>query len=370
MDKLKILNPNRIKFARKRRKMTIKALSEILNKTPKTISEYESGRIQPPDKIISLIAEKLQFSKHFFYMDNISGLEKDSISFRSLARMSASIRDSAICAGQIALELDKYFCSKFELPEVTLPNLCNYEPESAAELIRHEWAIGLKSINNIVHLLELKGIRIFSLSEDTLDIDAYSFWKNDQAFIFLNSSKTVERSRFDAAHELCHLLMHKHGIPTGKDPEMQANKFASALLMPQGSVLAETPRIVTVQSIIKNKSIWKVSAMALVKRMSDLNLLSDWKYRSLNIELSRRGFRKKEPNPIEQRETSKIFSIIIRALRDDGITIKDISHELGVNPEEVNALIFNLGIIQISGGANIDCNKSNSIAKNYLSIVE
>lgn len=48
------------------------------------------------------------------------------------------------------------------------------------------------------------------------------------AFYFLNTSRTAERCRFDLAHELGHLVMHKHGIIEGIHVEQEANAFASA----------------------------------------------------------------------------------------------------------------------------------------------
>lgn len=43
------------------------------------------------------------------------------------------------------------------------------------------------------------------------------------AFYFLNTSRTAERCRFDLAHELGHLVMHKHGIIEGIHVEQEAN---------------------------------------------------------------------------------------------------------------------------------------------------
>jgi len=37
-----------------------------------------------------------------------------------------------------------------------------------AEALRHHWGIGELPINNIIHLLESKGVRIFSLAVDAL----------------------------------------------------------------------------------------------------------------------------------------------------------------------------------------------------------
>jgi hypothetical protein len=47
------------------------------------------------------------------------------------------------------------------------------------------------------------------------------------------------RGRFDAAHELGHLVMHGHERPLpGPEAEREANQFASAFLMPRADVVA------------------------------------------------------------------------------------------------------------------------------------
>ena len=39
-------------------------------------------------------------------------------------------------------------------------------------------------------------------------MDAFSLIRDDRPFAFLNTDRSAERQRFDAAHELGHLLLH------------------------------------------------------------------------------------------------------------------------------------------------------------------
>jgi len=351
MSDLNTFNPNRLGFGRKRRGLTIAALASALGMTSRTLSDYENGRRYPNDFTISLIARQLHFPRRFFFLDDMTTIDKTAVSFRSLARMSASVRDAAICAGQIALEFTAWVDNRLELPKADLPDLRDYDPEVAAETLRNEWAMGERPISNMVHILEAKGVRVFSLTEETYDMDAYSYWMEQHPFIFLNTKKSVERSRFDAAHELGHILLHKHGSPLGKEAETQANRFASALLMPRSSVIAHTPSYPTLNVVIQLKSFWRVAASALVRRMRDLSLLTEWHYRTLTIELSKRGFMKNEPNAISQRETSKLLPLIFQTLRQEGITKDDIARDLGLFIDDIDAVIFNLTMVGLSGGA-------------------
>src|SRR5260363_245495 len=89
----------------------------------------------------------------------------------------------------------------------------------------------------------IERVRVFSLSLDTTDVDAFSLWRQRTPFIFLNTRKSAEHARFDAAHELGHLVLHRHGSPQGREAEKEADTFASAFLMPRATLLTQVPRL-------------------------------------------------------------------------------------------------------------------------------
>src|SRR5262249_3228127 len=159
---------------------------------------------------------------------------------------------------------------------------------------------------------ESKGVRVFSLAMNAVEVDAFSFWRGGTPYVFLNTRKSPEHSRFDAAHELGHLVLHKHGAPAGPGAERQANEFAAAFLMPREDILARAPRLATVDHLVKLKKVWSVSVAALAYRLHALGIISDWHHRSLFIEISKRGYRKQEPNPVA-RETSQVFQKVLLA---------------------------------------------------------
>ena len=186
--------------------------------------------------------------------------------------------------------------------------------EAAADLLRSHWGLGELPIKNVVHQLESKGVRVFSLSVDAFEVDAFSMWRENTPFVFLNTKKSAEHSRFDAAHELGHLVMHRHGAPQGQDAERQANTFSSAFLMPHANVLANAPRFATVDTLVKLKKYWTVSVAALAYRLHMVGILSDWHYRTLCIQIASRGYRKQEPDEA-QRETSQVLEKVFRLLQ-------------------------------------------------------
>ncbi|MEK2654790.1 ImmA/IrrE family metallo-endopeptidase [Pseudomonas aeruginosa] len=55
------------------------------------------------------------------------------------------------------------------------------------------------------------------MAEETSQVNAFSCWRRGVTpFVFLNTQKSAEASRFDAAHELGHLVLHRHGENKGK----------------------------------------------------------------------------------------------------------------------------------------------------------
>src|SRR5690606_38595142 len=125
---------------------------------------------------------------------------------------------------------------------------------------------------------ESKGVRVFSLYENAREVDAFSMWKGGTPFVFSNTIKTTAHRRFDAAHELGHLILHKHGAPNGPEAEHEADQFAAAFLMPADTVKAVSTRAETVSDLIRLKQKWMVSVSALARRLKDTGMASDWQY--------------------------------------------------------------------------------------------
>jgi Zn-dependent peptidase ImmA (M78 family)/DNA-binding XRE family transcriptional regulator len=343
-------NPNRLALARRRRGFTKVQLAEKLGLTYRALVGYEIGEYPPSPEMLDTIAKNLQFPAEFFVGPDLENVAARDVSFRSLSKMTAKHREVALAQSELALYLSKWLEERFELPAIDLPDLRQEaDPEAAAEALRSYWGLGQLAVRNVVHLLESKGVRVFSLNLETSDVDAISTWKGGMPFVFLNGYKTSERGRFDAAHELGHLILHRHGAPLGRVAEDEAQRFASAFLMPRANVLAHAPRFASVPELIKLKKIFGVSLAAINYRLHELKLTSDWHYRSLSIELSKRGFRTSEPEPIE-RETSLVLPMILGRLYEEGYTRTRVAQELGLPPSELESLLFSLVMTGLEGG--------------------
>jgi Zn-dependent peptidase ImmA (M78 family)/DNA-binding XRE family transcriptional regulator len=342
-------NPKRLSLARRRRGLTKTKLAELVGVEVRSITGYESGEFRPEKERLQILADQLHFPVQFFLGDDAQEISPDVVSFRSMSKMTAGQRDSALGAGAIALMLNQWIEQRFELPVASLPDLSQEpSPAAAAVALRRIWGLGELPVKNMVHLLEARGVRVFSLSLDTAHVDAYSMWHSSTPYVFLNTMKSCERSRFDAAHELGHLVLHRHAGPKVRSAEREANEFASAFLMPEGSVLANAPLMPTVDLLIKHKVSWTVSVAALAYRLKDLGLVNEWHYRTLCVEIAQRGYQKSEPNEAP-RESSQVFQKVFSALRQDGLTRGDIASALSVSVNELDELVFGLALTALTG---------------------
>jgi Zn-dependent peptidase ImmA (M78 family)/DNA-binding XRE family transcriptional regulator len=344
-----LFNPSRFRVARKRRRVSKTRLAELAGVHARAITAFEGGEYAPAPETAERLALALNFPIGFFFGDDLYEPSLASASFRSLARMTASTRESALAKGAMAIDFHDWLERRFRLPACRLPDLQDEEPETAAMALRQEWGLGEKPVRNMVHLLESRGVRVFSLVEKSTDIDAFSLWRDATPFVFLNTMKSTEHSRFDAAHELGHLVLHRKVGVQGREAEREANRFASAFLMTRGSVLAHAPVFPSVSALIDLKKYWIVSVAALAYRLHALGVIRDWHYHRLCMEISQHGYRTREPAGAPP-EMSLILGKVFQFLRSDGSTKADVAHDLKCNLEDLDEVIFGLVVTGLQGG--------------------
>ena len=121
-------------------------------------------------------------------------------------------------------------------------------------------------------------------------------------YVILGTDKaSAVRSRYDASHELGHMILHRKIPPealrnaaTFKLVEKQAHRFAGAFLLP-ADTFADDLYISGLQTYLALKAKWQVSIAAMLMRSSQLNLISPDRAQRLWRNLARRGWRVREP---------------------------------------------------------------------------
>ena len=335
-------NPTRLDLARRRRGMTKKALAESVGISAVSMARYHVGVRKPDPDTVAKFAEILRFPNEFFYGSSLAEPPLEGASFRALSTLTARLRDQALAAGALGISLSNWIDERFSLPMPQIPQFDGVDPEAAAMEVRSMWGIGERPIRNTIHLLELHGVRVLALATETAVVDAYSFWRDDVPYIFLNSGKTAERSRMDAAHELGHLVLHwKSGSQRNRLAEKEAHEFGASFLMPRGSVLGRMPWGANIDEIIKAKHYWIVSVANLAYRLHSLRLLTDYQYRQVCIEIGRCNFRQVEPEAAP-RERSQVLEKVLQHLRAKKVTMTQVANDLALHPDELGLLLSEL----------------------------
>jgi transcriptional regulator with XRE-family HTH domain len=239
-----VFHPSRLVLARQRRGLTITDLAARTSLSVAAIRSYERGDRVPSEDAAARIASTLQFPRQFFGRAAVDELTAEAVNFRALSTMRRHHRERALGAGAIAMLVSDWIDEHFSTDHPAVPDLTDAnDPELAAKLVREEWGLGCDPIPNVVDVLEARGVRVFSLADDFSEVDAFSTWRGTRPLMFLGQHKSAERSRFDACHELGHLVQDgRRPRERARSTERAADQFASAMLMPRASLVARFGR--------------------------------------------------------------------------------------------------------------------------------
>jgi Zn-dependent peptidase ImmA (M78 family)/transcriptional regulator with XRE-family HTH domain len=278
-------------------------VARAIDVTPAVIGQYESGKTRPRSGAFASIALHLGFPPEFFERGRpVTQVTEGQAHFRKLRSTSKLERDQALVRLEFLAEVLADIENHVQFPDVDLPSYPvpddapDTEPEAAAAAVRSAWGLGLGPIDNVVRLLEGRGTVVLRPTVGTSGVDAFSTWMEDRPVVVLGSDKAdAARSRFDASHELGHLVMHHDAEPGRHVIEKQAHRFAAAFLMPADSIAKEFPSRMSWPAFFNLKERWRVSLQALLYRAKTLGALSPDAYQRAQIHVSRQGWRDNEP---------------------------------------------------------------------------
>ena len=308
-------NPQRLLTARECRGWSKTELATRVGLSVQAITNYEQGKDSPKPENFARLCQELGFRETYFLGGEFHTIAADKVTFRSRRSLTATVRRMAIARSKHAADIiSPAFRERFRLPALDVPDLSSETPEQAAELLRSAWNLGQAPIDNMVHLLEAKGVEIYWLKIESPCVDALSYWVEDRPFIFLNAYKEAgERGRFDTAHELGHIVLHRHrGDLQTVEAEREADRFASAFLLPAAQFTREAPASYMVSDYLRLKPRWKTSVQAMVRRSYDLGVISRHVYESAFRTFSARGWRIHEPEELPREQSAIHFEIFER----------------------------------------------------------
>jgi Zn-dependent peptidase ImmA (M78 family)/transcriptional regulator with XRE-family HTH domain len=320
------------------------ALKEV---SAPAISQFESGLIKPSAQTLAAIASALQFPVSFFTRHTAAANSDRKAFFRSLRAAPARDRAAARALAEVASLLVAGIEEYVQLPELDLPlrvlpaSAGKRTVERAAAELRASWHISEGPIPNVLAELEGHGIVVARLPLGAADIDAFTVHFEARPIVVLSSEKgAADRSRFDAAHELGHLVMHvqpdeaEHTII-----EKQAHWFAAAFLAPPDEIAEELPKRVDWQQLASLKRRWGVSMSSLLIRARDQQAISEAEYVQAMKYMSMKGWRRNEPVQIGSPEIPTLLGKATDALASTDVALEALAAEAGLPLQLVESIV-------------------------------
>lgn len=337
----------KLRIARLLNGLTKAELAERLQVSRQFIHTLEVGSKPASQDMVAALSLLLKVQPSFFFEPLQTEVREEECHFRSRKSMPDKVAEQIISRGTALELIVKLLDSKLELPSVNYPSIeinSDEEIEEAAAFCRKLWGLGSGPIANMCRVLENAGAVVTMFDGDRHEVDALSMARKRPIVIRNTLKQSPCRQRFDLAHECGHLVIHQ-GIATGdKVTEGQANRFASAFLMPKDQLIREFPSMhsrLDWQAIYSLKIRWRVSAKAIIYRAHDLGLIDAVQYATGNRFLNQSGQSKAEKfdDKILQEEPELLKTAIAAYLDGFESTPADFAKQLSMTPSMVEQLL-------------------------------
>jgi Zn-dependent peptidase ImmA (M78 family) len=334
-----------LRLARQRLGFTQKAAAERLGIVQPVLSRIENGLSQADSALLMKAAQVYQVPPSFFESrEPVFGPPvsvhamtrgKSDVSAHDLDRITAELNIRLMHLSKFMEAVD--FNATANIPTLDVEQYG--EPEKIAATVRAHWGVPSGPIKNLMHWVERAGVIIGFSTFGGASVSGVTFKAPGRPpLILLNPSHPADRTRFTLAHELGHLVMHR--FPT-EDMEQEANKFASALLMPAADIRpAFRGRKITLQLLAALKPEWQVAMQALLMRARSLGFVAPNQERYLWQQISARGWKLEEPAELSfPPEMPRVLPSIITAhLGDLGFSVGELTGMLRIYESEFNEM--------------------------------
>jgi len=298
--------------------------------TKAALSKYENKKSEPRQVLLLALARVLGVKPAYFLAE--PDLKIEWLAFRKQARLPKTRQE----------QIKAFACNVLEgwvwLQNTLFPNaMPSFPPrvrvtgpesaEKAAMKLRKKWKLDDSPIDSIIKTVEDKGGYVVGVSTPGIKFDGLSGRVDGRPLIVVNvdTDGTLDRRRFNVAHELGHLQMICGEMPE-KEAENLAHRFAAALLVPEAVAreeLGSQRRHLSLRELGVLKRKYGLSVQAWARRAKDLKIVSENEYKTLCIEISRRGWRKREPEAFDfmgDEQPTRLKQMTLRALSEEIIS--------------------------------------------------
>ena len=327
------------------------------------IAKFEAGEACPDSKQLARFSQILKVRPDYFFKLDVLKLE--TVEYRSQTKLGEKgrkrLEEQAYEFFERYLEIERILGIDQEpLPLADLSQMKAEDfpaaVEKAAKDLREAWELGMNPIPNVHVMLETHGVKVKTLAQEA-GFDGFSAFAqaNETRVPVIALSKRwlegvekdLPRFRFTAIHELGHLYLKFPASFGHKEKENWCHWFAGAFLIPWEPFEERfgVNRIkISLNELIAIKQEWGVSVAAIMKRASNLGLVTPGRYKTYCIVANKNRWNAKEPGKWSGDEKSSRFEpLVLRALAQELVTHSKAAGLLGITLPDLGALYTPVG---------------------------
>ena len=310
-----------------------------------TLSRIEAGVSAASKEHIHALSRSLQYPEGFFFAgEQVEGpgipefyhaRRRKAIPTRVLEKAYACVTIRRIHIERL-LRASPVDYDHFPL----MPSSEWGDPAKVARTVRAQMGLPSGPVANLTEIVENSGGVVVSCNFESSQMDGFSRWRSasQPPLFFMNTNMAPDRWRWTLAHELGHVVLHTNEHPSGRI-EDEANMFAQEFLMPEQPIKSHLANL-TFGKLSGLKVYWKVSMQALVYRAFSLEQISDRQRRYFYAQLTRAGYRKREPPELDPPVESpkRLGDKIVFHRRNLGFSVEELAAMLSLNEDELKEL--------------------------------
>ncbi|GIV60062.1 helix-turn-helix domain-containing protein [Rhodocaloribacter litoris] len=327
--------PARIKQARRRRGLSLRAVAERAGISHVAVSKYEKGELTPDSQMLIRLAQALEVKPSYLLRPTIVGEIEPA--FRKRVALGKKAQRKII--EEVRDWLERYLTLlsiaeeeplQFRYPRGFPRTVASGEDvEEAAQALREAWGAGTDPIENLTDLIEQHHILVGTVDAPE-EFDALTFrvhTNGEVPVIVTRKDITGDRQRYNLAHELGHLMLRVQDL----DEEKACHRFAGAFLAPREALLRDLGHrrhSLSLRELHLLKHRYGISMQALIRRALELDIITNSLYTSLVKQFSRNGWRQLEPGDQVQPEIPLHFELLALRCLGEGLITPERAKEL------------------------------------------
>ncbi|MBX3325188.1 MAG: ImmA/IrrE family metallo-endopeptidase [Nitrospira sp.] len=306
--------------------------------TKQALSKYECAKASPSPIVLNKLADTFKVKAAYFLKEPqvsvkfIGYRRASTLRKKDQARIESLVTE--VLENRVSLQAITGWPNGDRLP-IHAHRISKIEDtERAAEELRANWKLGQDPISSMVGVLEDHHIHVIELDAiDKFDgicaVAVDEATQTQAAGLVTSRGVSGERQRLSLAHELGHLVLK---IGHNLDEERAAFRFGAAFLAPAQVVYREigTKRdTILREELLLFKRRFGMSVQALVRRLFDLDVISEGYYRQWMMLINRLKWKRKEPGELEPERSQWLRQTALRAYAEGLIGREEVERLLG-----------------------------------------